>query len=253
MIGPFPIGTQGACVAALLMAPFIGSFLGVLILRLPAGRSVVWSRSRCDTCGAPVQPWDLVPIVSFLMLRGRCRDCGGRIGRMHLAIEVASLLIPLWAQTVETDIGWFWADCLLGWTLLALAWTDVHDLILPDALTLPLTLAGLATTYTLERSATFDHALGACLGYLSFRVIEILYRRLRKRDGLGQGDAKLMAAAGAWVGWALLPLLVVGAAVGGIVLALVSAHRRSASASEILIPFGASIACSLWLVRLYLT
>ena len=228
---------------ALLLAPFVGSFLGVLILRLPQGRDVVWARSACDGCGARLSPLDLVPIFSFLALRGRCRRCGAPIGWFALGVELAAVAIAV-GVTLSVEPDWVWAGCVLGWALLALGWIDLRHLLLPDVLTLPLVLAGLAWTWWLDPDSVFDHAVGAALGYLVLRAVEIGYRRLRGRDGLGQGDAKLMASAGAWLGWQALPTVLVAAAVVGIAFALVT--RKS------LIPLGACIAPVLfgvWLLQ----
>lgn len=242
-----------------LLAPFVGSFLGVLIARLPQGRSIGWTRSACESCNRVLSPRDLVPIVSFLALRGRCRTCGTAIAPVHLQVELAAtlvaLLVAIWAALGGEGDAAAWIACGLGWTLLALAWIDLRHLLLPDVLTLPLVLAGLAATWWLDPSATVDHALGAMLGYLLLRGVELGYRALRGRDGLGQGDAKLMAAAGAWVGWQGLPFVLVAAALCGIVLA-VAMHLARRDADQRIgdapIPFGPCIALALWGVWLTL-
>ena len=124
-----------------LASPFIGSFLGVVIQRLPAGDDLVASRSRCNACQRNLGVADLIPILSYLAARGRCRHCGTPIGRFHLWIELAALLVAVWAATLDEGLR-LWADCVLGWTLLAAAWIDARHMILPDVLTLPLVLAG---------------------------------------------------------------------------------------------------------------
>lgn len=248
-------GSEPAWLWPVLLAPFIGSFLGVLITRLPRGRDVVWARSACETCHRPLSALDLVPVLSFLVLRGRCRTCGGRISRFHLAVELAAVLVAVWAATTTPDPAWIWADCALGWTLLALCWIDIWHFLLPDVLTLPLVLAGLGATVVLDPSATTNAAAGAAIGYLALTSVEIAYRALRHRDGLGRGDAKLMAAAGAWVGWQSLPQVIVGAALAGIaagvVLHIVRKKRTGTRLGDTVIPFGPCIAIAVWLVRLY--
>jgi leader peptidase (prepilin peptidase)/N-methyltransferase len=231
-----------------LLAPFIGSFLGVLIRRLPQGQSVVWGRSRCEGCKSPLSAFDLVPLLSFVALRGRCRTCGARIAGFHLVVELAAIAVPAWVLCVETDPILVWTDCALGWTLLALAWIDLRHFVLPDVLTLPLLMAGLLATWMNEPDLLIGNAIGAAMGYLLFRAIELGYRAWRGKDGLGQGDAKLMAAAGAWVGWEALPQIMFGAAVAGIVLAVCRGGLR---ARDTLIPFGPCIALALWVVRLH--
>jgi leader peptidase (prepilin peptidase)/N-methyltransferase len=233
-----------------LASPFIGSFLGVLIERLPAGDDLVTSRSRCNSCHRNLGPTDLIPVLSYVAARGRCRHCGAPIGRFHLLIELAALLVAVWAATVDGGLR-LWADCVLGWTLLALAWIDARHMILPDVLTLPLVLAGLMFAWFLAPEAIFDHAAGAAVGWLLFWAISRLYRKLRGRDGLGEGDAKLLAASGAWVTWAGLgPVMLVGA-VTGLVQALVVRLRGGDLSGATAIPFGPPLALATWLVWLY--
>ena len=235
----------------LLAAPFVGSLLGVLIARLPVGLPVAMARSRCETCHRTLGPLDLVPLFSYVALRGRCRTCRAPIGGQHLAIELASLGVALWALTVDTQPVRLWIDCGLGWTLLTLAWIDWRHLRLPDMLTLPLLLAGLAVTWLEAPEDATDHAIGALAGYLGFRLLAWAYRTIRGRDGLGLGDAKLLAAAGAWLGWMALPHVIVIAAVCGIVVALAAAVRRGRLDGAAMIPFGPCLAFSIWIIRLY--
>ncbi len=233
-----------------LTAPFIGSFVGVLIQRLPEGDDLVASRSRCNACHRNLGVPDLIPIVSYLAARGRCRHCGAPIGRDHLLIEVAALLVAVWAATVDEGLR-LWADGALGWTLLALAWIDARHMILPDVLTLPLVLAGLVFAWFLDPAFIADHAIGAAAGWLLFWAISRLYRLLRGRDGLGEGDAKLMAAAGAWVSWTGLgPVMLVGA-VTGLIQAAVIRLRGGDLSGATAIPFGPPLALATWLVWLY--
>ena len=240
-----------AWVWPLLAAPFVGSFLGVLIRRLPAGRPVALARSACEACGATLAAQDMVPLASFAALRGRCRACGAAIGWFHPAIELAAVLVAAWAASVDHAPGLLWAGCGLGWALLALAWIDCEHMVLPDALTLPLVLAGLGVTWLAAPSAIGDSALGALAGYLALRGLALGYRRLRGRDGLGEGDAKLLAASGAWLGWAALPRVVLIGAVAGLALAGVQAARGRRPHGATALPFGPCLALGTWLVWLY--
>lgn len=233
-----------------LAAPFIGSFFGVVIRRLPEGRPLILARSACESCGRAVAPWDLVPLASWLALRGRCRACGAAIAWFHPAVELAATLIALSAAWAASDAAGLWSGCVLGWTLLALAWIDWAWLRLPDALTLPLIVAGLVATWLLDAAAIADHAGAALAGYAALRVLNALYRRARGRDGLGAGDAKLLAAAGAWIGLAALPWLLLLAALAGLGIAAlrrVCGERLSATTA---LPFGTCLAMALWLVWL---
>jgi leader peptidase (prepilin peptidase)/N-methyltransferase len=240
-----------AWMGPVLIAPFIGSFLGVLIVRLPAGEKVLFSRSACPHCGTRLSGWDMVPLASFIALRGRCRHCRGRIGWLHPAVELAATAIALWAALADPDPVRLWADCVLGWTLLTLAWIDCLSFLLPDVLTLPLLLAGLALTSSVQPEALVDHCLAAAFGYLSFQGLAVAYRRLRGREGLGGGDAKLIAAAGAWCGVALLPFVVLGSAVAGLLAALALALAGQTVTSRTRIPFGPCIALAFWLAWLH--
>lgn len=235
---------------ALLLAPIIGSFLGVLILRLPAGEPVAFDRSRCRACGQVLGIRDLVPLLSWSLARGRCRHCGARVGGFYPAIELAALGVAAWAALVTSGPA-LWASCILGWTLLALAWIDVRHLILPDALTLPLLGTGLAAAALLDPGGIADHAIGAAAGYAAFRLVAVTYRAVRGRDGLGAGDAKLLAAAGAWVSWQGLPGVVLIAAATGLVGVLAAAAIGVALEPARRVPFGPFLCLGLWLIWLY--
>jgi leader peptidase (prepilin peptidase)/N-methyltransferase len=232
-----------------LVALVIGSFVGALVVRLPMGVGIAVGRSRCPSCGHQLAPADLVPLASYLWRRGRCRYCLARIGIFYPAVELASLAIALWAATL-TQGPLLWASCVLGWTLLALGLIDWREHILPDALTLPLLLVGLAVAWFLERNALVDRLLGAALGYAIFALIAWGYWRWRGREGLGMGDAKLLAALGAWVGGSGLPGVVLIAAVVALAVALFRALRGGLDLGE-RIPFGPYLAAAGWLIWLY--
>jgi leader peptidase (prepilin peptidase)/N-methyltransferase len=144
-----------------------------------------------------------------------------------------------------------WTACLLGWGLLALGWIDAEHMRLPDALTLPLLAAGIATQTMLSPERFADSVLGAALGYLGFRAAAIMYRLIRGREGLGGGDAKLLSVAGAWVGWAALPDVVLLAAVLGLGLVAIMHIRGRTMDRLTMIPFGPCLAPALWIVYLY--
>lgn len=230
----------------LAAGPAVGSFLGVLIRRLPAGRPVAAARSACDACGAALGPAELIPLASYLALRGQCRHCGAPISAFHPAIEIAATLVPLSAWAAGGTGPLLWAGCVLGWTLLALAWIDVETWRLPDALTLPLVLAGLGEALWLEREAVADRALAAALAWLAFRAVSLTYRRLRGREGLGEGDAKLFAAGGAWLGTAALPAVLLGAALAGLGVAAVARLRGAAMDGGWRLPFGPCLSAAVW-------
>ena len=235
----------------LLSAPFAGSFIGVLIRRLPHDRPVVVARSACESCGAGLNVIDLVPLVSFLLLRGRCRYCRAPIGPFHPIVELAPCIVALWAVLAEPVSGRVWIDCGLGWTLLALGWIDWNTYLLPDLLTLPLLLAGLFLTLLMDPEVLTDHSLAACLAYLSLAAIALAYRRLRGREGLGGGDAKLLAAAGAWCGLAALPFIILGSAVIGLLALGGMAVAGRGVTGTTKLPFGPCIALAFWLAWIH--
>lgn len=236
----------------LVMALVAGSWLGVVIRRLPDGRPLALARSACESCGRTLRARDLVPVVSYLFLHGRCRDCQAPIGRFHLDVELAAVAVALWAALdAGGDTLRLGASCVLGWTLLAAGWIDAQRMVLPDALTVPLLLAGLVGTWWLDPPAVADRAAAAILGYVLFRAIAFGYWSLRGRDGLGQGDAKLLAAGGAWVGLAALPHLVLASALLGILSAFVLRALGYRLTRATPIPLGPSLALAVWLVWLY--
>jgi leader peptidase (prepilin peptidase)/N-methyltransferase len=234
----------------LVAAPFVGSFLGVVAARLPEGRDFVGGRSRCDSCGTVLGWRELVPVVSWLAQRGRCRHCGAPIGAEPLLFELAGLGVAVWAVAM-TD-GWLvWATAGLGWVLLVLAAIDLRHLILPDVLTLPLIPAGLAVIWLIEPERLLAHAVGALLGWACLALLATAYRRLRGIDGLGMGDAKLLAAAGAWVGAEGLPSVLMAAAVPALAVALLQGWRRGRLDRQAALAFGPWLCLGFWLVWLY--
>jgi leader peptidase (prepilin peptidase)/N-methyltransferase len=235
--------------APVLLAPFIGSFLGVLIVRLPAGRPVALGRSACEHCGHRLGGRDLIPFVSYLLSRGRCRYCGEAIGSFYPRIELAALAVAVWAVIAAQDVAW--VACVFGWTLLTLAWIDLRTMVLPDVLTLPLAAFGLAVTGINTPDLLPDHLLAVAVGYLSLAAVAWTYRRLRGRDGLGLGDAKLLAGIGAFLGVNLLPLALLLAACTGLAAAGVAALAGKRMTAATAIPFGPFLALSGWLLFLY--
>ncbi len=233
-------------VALVILAPIVGSFLGVLARRLPRGESIVRPRSHCDSCGATLGPAELIPIASFLWSRGACRHCRAPISRDHLAIELAATLVPAIALAALPWAGWapLVAASVLGWTLLALAAIDLTHWTLPDVLTLPLLAGGLLATAVLDPASLLDHSAAAVLGGGGLALVAVTYRRLRGRDGLGYGDVKLLAAGGAWDGVASLPTILVGAAVAGLLLAVLRHGWRLER--TIAVPFGPPLCLAIW-------
>jgi leader peptidase (prepilin peptidase) / N-methyltransferase len=189
-----------------------GSFVNVVIHRVPRELNIAYPGSSCPACGAPVRAIDNVPVVSWLLLRGRARCCGAQISPRYVVVELLSGLLalaifevavrPLDAGTSVVHAGaLFLADFALAMALLAASFIDAEHMYLPDAITIGGTLFGLATPGL--RGLTWpDALLGAAIGFLGVWLPFIVaYKALRGRPGMGLGDAKLVMLAGAWFGW----------------------------------------------------
>lgn len=239
-------------------APFIGSFLGVLVTRARAPRSILWTRSICDACGHTLGPADLVPLASWAAFWGRCRYCRSRIGLFYPAMELAAVAVAAWSAWLTT--GWLlWVTCAFGWALLALAAIDWREFRLPDFLTLPLIAAGLAVQYALAPASPLSvgpdsllaGVIGAVAGGLFMLAVRWAYAALRHREGIGLGDAKLFAAIGAWVGWLGLPSVLLVAALAGLAAALVRYGGKEKLRADDRVPFGTFLCLGTWIVWLY--
>lgn len=225
----------------------IGSFLNVVIHRGPRLWNLIEGeprgglaspRSYCPACKAPIHWTGLVPVASFIAQGGRCRSCGASIALRYPAVEALGGAVAL---TSALAFGFTWvalAAAVFGWALLALAFIDLETGYLPDAITLPLIAGGLIANAFSLIVPIGDAAIGAAAGYITFRGVGALYRSLRKRDGLGQGDAKLLAAIGAWGGWAILPAVVFTGAIVTLVAVALSKVRGKDTPMDQPIAFG---------------
>jgi leader peptidase (prepilin peptidase)/N-methyltransferase len=202
-----------AGVLAFVWGSLWGSFLNVVIYRVPRGMSVVRPSSHCPACAAAIRPLDNIPVLSWLWLGGRARCCGVRVSPRYVAVEVLGGLValgifevairPLPADTTLAHAASiFLADFALALALIAAAFIDLSHMFLPDSITLGGTLFGLATP-GLRGLGWSDALIGAGVGLLGVWLPFIVgYRALRGRPGMGLGDAKLVMLAGAWFGWA---------------------------------------------------
>jgi leader peptidase (prepilin peptidase)/N-methyltransferase len=235
---------------ALVIAPFVGSFLGVVIERVDTPRRILWGRSACPHCETVLAPRDLVPLASWLLARGRCRHCGKPLGLFYPVIELAALGVALWSGALTTGMA-AWASDILGWMLLALAVVDARHFLLPDFLTLPLVPLGLAANALIDPENLEPAVIGAVAGFLTIVAIRQLYWWWRGREGIGLGDAKLLAAAGAWVGWPGLPSVVLIAALAALAATLLRHTPRGSISLAERVPFGSTLCISIWIVWLY--
>jgi len=242
ILDALPFGT-GVAFAALI-GLILGSFIATLVLRWPAGRSVV-GRSQCDGCGRPLGALDLVPLLSTVASRGRCRTCNAAIDPFHWRVELGAALIGSVALAIMPGTaGWLWA--LFGWLLLPLALLDARHFWLPDRLNLLLGIVGLLLAGPLLETSLIDRWVGAVVCGLTLAAIAEFYRRVRLKDAMGGGDPKLVAAIGAWLGWQALPLMLLLASVGGIVWALLSQRKGDQPLSERQVPFGLFACAAAW-------
>ena len=239
--------------ACAILGLLVGSFLNVVILRLPRMMEAGWKQeasailgltpaeadpislmhpaSSCPGCGARIRAWQNIPVVSWLLLRGRCAKCGTSISIQYPLVELAASLL---AAGCAWTFGWglpLAGALVLAWTLLALAVIDWRTQLLPDGMTLPLLWLGLLLNVGETYVPLSEAVIGAAAGYLLLWLVFHAFRLVTGKEGMGYGDFKLLGALGAWFGWSALPSLillssVVGALVG-IALMVFKRHDRN--------------------------
>jgi leader peptidase (prepilin peptidase) / N-methyltransferase len=282
LLASSPAVFVGTC---LVLGLAVGSFLNVVIYRLPVMLDRAWReqcrelsgeaasatlpaaaperfnlavpRSACPACQAPISALQNIPLISWLMLRGRCAHCGKPISVRYPLVEALSGVL---CAAVAWKFGFGWpalAALMLTWFLIALTFIDVDHQLLPDNLTLPLLWLGLlvslwgpqpgAATLPVDVRSSL---IGAMAGYVSLWSVYHLFRLLTGKEGMGYGDFKLFAALGAWLGWQmLLPIILVAAAVGAVVgIALLSLRGQSRATP---IAFGPFLAAAGWLMLMF--
>ncbi|MGH8287754.1 MAG: prepilin peptidase [Steroidobacteraceae bacterium] len=275
----------GAC---LVLGLVVGSFLNVVIHRVPIMLERQWReqcaelaqsghdatvpaafdipkdrynlvvpRSACPACKAPISALENIPVLSYLVLRGRCAKCGAHISLRYPIVEAVTGIL---SATVAWKLGFAWptaAALVLTWFLVALAFIDIDHQLLPDSLTLPLLWLGLFLS--LFAPAPGGAALpvdmrssiiGAIAGYVSLWSVYHLFRLLTAKEGMGYGDFKLLAAIGAWLGWQmLLPTVLIAAAVGAVAGIVVLAARGQSRSTPI--AFGPFLAAAGWVMLMF--
>lgn len=236
-------------VALGVLGAIAGSFIAALVIRWPAGRSVLAGRSACDACGRVLGPAELVPLLSVLWLRGRCRSCRAPIDRRHWQIELAAAAIGVIAGVAVPGAAGA-AGALFGWVLLALAALDVTEFWLPDALTATLALAGMVVGLLGVPPPLLDRVIGGIAGFAALWLIAAGYRLVRGREGLGGGDPKLLGAIGLWLGWRMLPIVLVLACLVGLAIVLARVLTGRPVRADDRLPFGALLAIAAYPVEL---
>tara|TARA_R110002167_G_scaffold210749_1_gene415083 strand:- start:576 stop:1457 length:882 start_codon:yes stop_codon:yes gene_type:complete len=255
-----------------LMGLLFGSFFNVVIYRLPKMMEASWKyecevllsdesdaeevappqfnlavpNSHCPSCNAPVKAWQNIPVLSYVLLRGRCASCKAPIGVRYPLVEFITALLTIFPLLMFGFTSYAFAAILFSWILLILTVIDIDHQLLPDQLTLPLIWLGLLFNSITGSIPLQDAVWGAVAGYLSLWSVFWVFKLLTGKEGMGYGDFKLLAALGAWLGWQFLPLIillssVVGAVFGGAVLML----KRSDSSTPM--PFGPYLAGAGWI------
>ena len=257
-----------------LLGLVVGSFLNVVIYRLPKMMEREWRdqcdelvhgessgkqrpafnlvvpRSRCPGCGHTIRAIENIPVLSYLVLRGRCAECGWRIPWRYPGVELLTAVlsvIVVWHFGLGIESA---GGLLLTWALIALAFIDFDTQFLPDAITLPFLWLGLLFNLDDTFATTRASIIGAVAGYLVLWSVFHLFRLATGKEGMGYGDFKLLAMFGAWLGWTALPVIVVlsslvGAIVGISMIAL-RGHDRNVP-----IPFGPYLAIAGWIALLW--
>lgn len=233
-----------------ILGAILGSFLATLVVRWPQGRSVARGRSACDACGRRLGAAELVPVLSAVVQRGRCRDCGSPIGAVHGRVELACIAVG--ASAGWAAPGWEGlAGAVFGWLLVTLAALDLLHFWLPDALTAPLAAGGIAMGALGFAPPMEDRLIGGAAGFLLLWGVMQGYARLRGRAGMGGGDPKLFAGIGLWLGWRMLPPVLLVACLAGLGVVLVRALAGRPMARTDALPLGALLAIAAypaWLV-----
>ena len=266
--------SQGWAILVLLIWIFlaVGSFLNVVIYRLPVMLETQWRtearellhittakpapfnlvepRSRCPKCGQLISAWQNIPILSWLALRGRCHHCHAAISPRYPFVEALTLALSL---VVLGLWGYQWltaALLLLTWGLIALTFIDYDTQLLPDQITLPLMWCGILSALVFDHLTLADSIVGAVSGYLLLWALYWSFKLLTGKEGMGYGDFKLLAALGAWVGWQALPAVVLIASLVGLLYAVASILLKAMRREEP-IPFGPFLATAGWVTLIY--
>ncbi|WP_085907072.1 prepilin peptidase [Kiloniella majae] len=249
----------------LIASPFVGSFLALVIERLPVGKTVFFGRSCCQGCERVLGAVDMVPLVSALFLRWRCRTCRRAFGKRDSLVELLSLGLAIWCVLV-LPVPVIFVGFMLGSVLLVLSAIDMEHMYLPDVLVYPLILGGLVFVWWWQPDAFIHHILGAGIGGLSFYLIRWCYTRFRGYEGLGLGDVKFACGIGAWVGWMGLASVILIAAVSGLIFYLTRKnikgdpmapreearlYEEEAIPENEILPFGPFLSFGLWITWLY--
>ena len=234
--------------AAAVLGTVIGSFLGAALVRLPSGRSVLSGRSACDSCGKELAPVELVPVVSWLLQRGVCRNCGAEIGWWQLAAEVGGALVAALAMAWSL---FPLAAMVLGWQLLLLALLDLKHMWLPRVLTLLLAasgalFSGLLAVWAHDPMVLIEALAGGFFGFAALWLLAQGYEWLRGREGIGGGDPPLLGAIGLWLGTQGMVQSLLIASLGGLAVAGMMHLMGRRIERDTALPLGTLLAAAAW-------
>ena len=258
------------------LALCVGSFLNVVIYRLPVMMerefnreareilelepdpetaepaepfNLMVPRSRCPHCEHAISAWQNIPVISWLALRGKCAGCATPIAARYPLVELLTCLMGL-AVVYQLGFGWLAGAVLVAtWMLIAMAFIDYDTFLLPDQLTLPLLWLGLFVNLWGEITSLQSAVVGAMVGYLLLWSVYWVFKLITKKEGMGYGDFKLLAALGAWMGWQILPALVLIASVVGVIYAIATGLFGAAKRDNPM-PFGPFLAAAGWVCLL---
>lgn len=258
---------------ALVIGLLVGSFLNVLVYRLPIMMQRDWQaqarealelpeddsqqsfnlffpNSTCPSCKHEIRPWENIPVVSYLALRGKCSSCKSAISKRYPLVELACGALSFfiaWHFGFTLQAGLM---LLLTWGLLAMSLIDADHQLLPDVLVLPLLWLGLIANHFGLFTSLDDALWGAVAGYLSLWTVFWLFKLVTGKEGMGSGDFKLLAMLGAWGGWQILPLTILLSSLVGAVLGVIMLRLRNAETSTP-IPFGPYLAIAGWIALIW--
>lgn len=269
----FEVNPELFLLVTAIFSLFIGSFLNVVIYRLPRMMDQSWSEecriylglkphsdleklnlwlpfSHCPHCKKVIRPWHNIPILSYFWLRGKCGYCNARISMRYPLVEALTCIMSVYVAwrfgvSYQTLSALFFT-----WTLICLTFIDLDYHLLPDQLTLLLLWAGLFSSIYYLFCASHDAIIGAIAGYLLFAGVQWLFHWATGKVGMGQGDYKFLAALGAYLGWQMLPLIILLASISGVIFTLTHMAIKRQYKS-VPLPFGPYLAVAGWIALLW--
>ena len=216
-------------------------------ISVPKHIGLFYPRSFCPDCEKPIKAYFNIPILGYLLQRGECGRCNAKISLRYPVLELLTVVVVLANAWIFDLVGIVLLNLIPLLVLVVLFWTDFENRTLPDRLTIPLAIAGLVVTGLFpdyRPSVSFlDASIGLIAGYLTFSIINGVYRLIRKTDGIGQGDMKLLAALGAWFGWMLLPVLILVSTLLSLIFAILTKSQQGLALDR-QIPTGSFLACT---------